>query len=60
MTSRRHFLAALAGLGPAILADTRLRIISLSPTVTEILYGLGVFDQVVAVSEYCVYPPEVR
>jgi iron complex transport system substrate-binding protein len=36
------------------------RIISVSPNVTEILYGLGVFDRVVAVSEYCTYPPEVK
>lgn len=60
MTNRRHFLAALAGLAPTLWAEPRQRIISLSPTVTEILYGLGVFDRVVAVSEYCVYPPEVR
>ncbi len=36
------------------------RIISLSPSVTEILYGIGAFDQVVAVSSYCEYPPEVE
>jgi iron complex transport system substrate-binding protein len=36
------------------------RIISLSPSTTEILYGVGVFDRVVAVSDYCTYPPEVK
>lgn len=36
------------------------RIISLSPSVTEILYGIGAFDSVVAVSSYCEYPPEVE
>ena len=36
------------------------RIISLSPSVTEILYGIGAFDHVVAVSSYCEYPPEVE
>ena len=36
------------------------RIISLSPSVTEILYGIGAFDQVIAVSSYCEYPPEVE
>jgi iron complex transport system substrate-binding protein len=36
------------------------RIISLSPSVTEILYGIGAFDRVVAVSDYCQYPPEVE
>ena len=35
------------------------RIISLSPSVTEILYGIGAFDNVIAVSRYCEYPPEV-
>lgn len=34
------------------------RIISLSPSATEILYGVGAFDRVVAVSNYCDYPPE--
>jgi iron complex transport system substrate-binding protein len=36
------------------------RIISLSPSVTEILYGIDAFDQVIAVSSYCEYPPEVE
>jgi iron complex transport system substrate-binding protein len=36
------------------------RIISTSPSVTEILYGVGAFDRVVAVSEYCTYPPAVK
>ena len=36
------------------------RIISLSPSITEILYGVGAFDRVVAVSDYCEYPPEVE
>jgi len=34
------------------------RIISLTPSTTEILYGVGAFDRVVAVSDYCSYPPE--
>ena len=36
------------------------RIVSVSPNVTEILYGLGAFDRVVAVSDYCTYPPAVK
>src|SRR5437660_7999075 len=36
------------------------RIISLSPNTTEILYGVGAFDRVVAVSDYCTYPPQVE
>jgi iron complex transport system substrate-binding protein len=35
------------------------RIISLTPSTTEILYGVGAFDRVVAVSDYCTFPPEV-
>ncbi len=34
------------------------RIISLSPSVTEIIYGVGAFARVIAVSDYCAYPPE--
>lgn len=41
-------------------AQTPQRIISLSPNTTEILYGVGAFGRVVAVSDYCDYPPEVK
>jgi iron complex transport system substrate-binding protein len=34
------------------------RIISLTPSTTEILHGVGAFERVVAVSDYCSYPPE--
>jgi iron complex transport system substrate-binding protein len=36
------------------------RIISLSPSTTEVLYGLGLFPRIVAVSDYDEYPPEVK
>ncbi|CAN5186693.1 N/A [soil metagenome] len=36
------------------------RIISLSPSATEVLYGVGAFDRVVAVSDYDEFPPEVE
>lgn len=35
------------------------RIVSISPSVTEILYGIGAWPQVVAVSDYCTYPEDV-
>lgn len=35
------------------------RIVSLSPSTTELLYGVGAFPHVVAVSQYCTYPREV-
>ncbi len=36
------------------------RIVSLSPSVTEILYGLGAWPQVIAVSQFCTYPDDVK
>jgi iron complex transport system substrate-binding protein len=36
------------------------RIVSLSPNVTELLYGVGAFSEVVGVSDYCSYPPQVK
>ena len=35
------------------------RIISLSPSTTEVLYGVGAFERVVAVTDYDKFPPEV-
>jgi len=43
----------------AIAADVPQRIVSLSPDLTEILYGVGAFSHVVGVSNYDSYPPEV-
>jgi iron complex transport system substrate-binding protein len=36
------------------------RIVSLAPSVTEILFALGAGDRVVGVTSYCDYPPEAR
>ena len=36
------------------------RIISLAPSNTEILYALGLADRIVAVTDYCDYPPEAK
>jgi len=36
------------------------RIVSLAPSNTEILFALGLADQVVAVTDYCNYPPEAK
>lgn len=36
------------------------RIISLAPAHTELLYALGLGEQVLAVSNYCQYPPAVK
>jgi iron complex transport system substrate-binding protein len=40
------------------LQDYPRRIVSLSPSVTEILFAVGAETQVVGVTEYCNYPPE--
>jgi iron complex transport system substrate-binding protein len=39
-------------------ADVPQRIVSLSPDLTEMVYGVGAFDRVVGVSNYDTYPPE--
>jgi cobalamin transport system substrate-binding protein len=36
------------------------RIVSLSPSVTEVLYGIGAWPQVVAVSQFCTFPDDVN
>jgi iron complex transport system substrate-binding protein len=36
------------------------RIVSLSPNVTEILYGIGAWPQVIGVSQFCTYPDDVK
>jgi len=41
-----------------LLATSPQRIVSLAPSVTEILFALGVGERVVGVSSYCDYPPE--
>ena len=37
-----------------------MRIVSLAPSVTEMLFKLGVGDSVVAVTDFCDYPPEAK
>ncbi|MGH9320873.1 MAG: ABC transporter substrate-binding protein [Vicinamibacteria bacterium] len=54
------FVAVLAALLIGLAPPPPERIISLSPSVTEILDGVGAFDRVVAVSTYCEYPEEAK
>ena len=35
-------------------------IIALSPAITEIIYALGAGDEIIAVSDFCNYPPEAK
>jgi iron complex transport system substrate-binding protein len=57
---RRAFLLSLSFALCAAGTEVPQRIVSLSPDLTEILYGLGAFSRVVAVSNYDTYPPEVE
>ena len=41
-------------------AASPARIISLAPNLTEILYDLGIENRIVAVTDYCDYPPSAR
>jgi iron complex transport system substrate-binding protein len=38
---------------------TPVRIVSASPTITELVYALGAGDKLVAVTDYCEYPADV-
>ena len=55
---RRTFILSLAVALAAAAADIPQRIVSLSPDLTEVLYGVGAFSRVVGVSNYDTYPPE--
>lgn len=37
-----------------------MRIVSISPSVTEMLFALGVGDSIVGVTDFCDYPPEAK
>ena len=43
----------------AVIKSEPLRIVSMSPSSTEILFALGLGDRVVGVTQYCNYPPQV-
>ncbi|MEQ8819993.1 MAG: ABC transporter substrate-binding protein [Sumerlaeia bacterium] len=50
---------SLATVARAATTET-LRIISCAPNGTQMLYALGLGDQVIGVSEYCQFPPEAQ
>lgn len=62
MTTLRILVAMLLGalFSGSALAGPDMKIISLAPNLTEVLYDLGLGEQIVAVSSYCDYPPVVK
>jgi iron complex transport system substrate-binding protein len=53
------FLLACLFAGASALAEPE-RIVSTSPSITEVLFALGLGPHVVGVSNYCEYPPQVK
>jgi len=47
-------------IAPIIRADEALRIISLAPAITEIIFALEGGDMLVGVTSYCDYPPQAQ
>ena len=56
MKTRRALLLLIA----ASLFAQPQRIVSTAPSITELLYALGLGDRVVGVTRYCNYPPEAK
>jgi iron complex transport system substrate-binding protein len=60
--SRRTFAQQILGLfaSACLYSQTKAaRIVSTAPSITEALFALGLGDQVVGVSRYCNFPPQV-
>jgi len=57
---RKRCLILLILAALSLTASPPRRIVSVSPVITEILYGIGAFDRVVAVTDYCLYPPQAK
>lgn len=58
-TQSPNLSSSLDDTGFPIAEGHRSRIVSLAPSITEILFAIGAGDRVVGVTDYCNYPPEV-
>src|SRR6185295_18194036 len=56
---RRRLLALLFAAILGVAAPPH-RIVSTTPSITELLYALGLGDRVVGVTRFCRYPPEAQ
>ncbi len=54
------FFCAAAAAQQRVVSNAQQRIVSTAPSITEILYALGLGDRVVGVTRYCRYPPEAQ
>src|SRR5689334_12854274 len=55
-----HRLSACVVFSALLLSAAPQRIVSTAPSITEMLYALGLGDRVAGVTNYCRYPPEAR
>lgn len=58
MTSLRHLFAVLLVAGPAVADEVRPRAVSMAPSLTEMIFDLGLGAHLVARSSACDAPPE--
>ncbi len=56
----KKFIAASLCVAFLLLAEVPRRIVSTAPSITEMLYALGLGDRVVGVTKYCHYPPDAQ
>lgn len=52
--------ALLCGGKSLAIAEEFKKVISMSPSVTELIYALDAQDQLIGVTRYCIYPPEAQ
>lgn len=60
MTRRIHTLVSILCAAVLSLNAQPKRIVSTTPSITELLFALGLGDRVVGVTRFCRYPPEAR